>query len=181
MYHICNNDTLRSIYFAYFQSVVSYAIILWGNSTYSRKIFTLQKKIIRIMMDAHRRTSCKMLFKKITDLNGPKPIYIYIYSLIRFLIGNQDKFLTNLSVHSINTRNEHHLHRPIANLSCFQKGASYSGIRIFNNLPQSITNLWNEKPQFKVALKNFLYAHCFYSVDEFFACTDDMYCWLIWL
>ena len=70
-----------------------------------------------------------------------------------FLIGNQDKFLTNSSVHSINTRNKHQLHRPIANLSCFQKGAPYSGIRIFNNLPQNITSLRNEKPQFKVALK----------------------------
>jgi len=71
-----------------------------------------------------------------------------------FLIGNQVKFLANSSVHSTNTRNKHHLHRPIANLSCFQKGASYSGIRIFNNLPQSIISLRNEKPQFKVVLKN---------------------------
>jgi len=38
-------------------------------------------------------------------------------------------------------------------MSSFQKGASYSGIRIFNNLPRSITSLRNEKPQFKVALK----------------------------
>ena len=38
-----------------------------------------------------------------------------------FFIGNQDKFLTNSSLNSINTRNKHHLHRPIANLSCFQK------------------------------------------------------------
>jgi len=86
-----------------------------------------------------------------------------------------------LSVHSINTRNKHHLHRPIANLSCFQKGASYSRIRFFNNLPQSITSLRNEKPQFKVALKLFLCAYSFYSVDEFFACTDDMYYWLTWM
>ena len=40
----------------------------------------------------------------------------------------------------------------------FQKRASYSGIRIFNNLPQSITSLSNEKPKFKGALKNF-YMH----------------------
>jgi hypothetical protein len=96
------------------------------------------------------------------------------------------------------TRNKHHLHRPIANLFCFQKGAYYSGIRIFNNLPQSITSLRSEKPQFnplnaelnpichllalleahhilhvsrirvKLALTFFLYAHSFYSVDEFF-------------
>ena len=72
-----------------------------------------------------------------------------------FLIGNQDKFLTNSSVHSINTRNKHHLHRPIANLSCFQKGAFYAGIRIFNYLPRSIANFRNVKPQFKLALKIF--------------------------
>jgi len=41
MYHICNNDNLSSIYFAYFHSIASYGIILWGNSSYSRKIFTL--------------------------------------------------------------------------------------------------------------------------------------------
>ena len=82
-----------------------------------------------------------------------------ICSLMSFFVGNQDKFLTNSSVHSINTRNKHHLHRPIANLSCFQKGASYSGIRIFNNLPQNITSLRNEKPQFKVAIIFFFYMH----------------------
>ena len=92
-----------------------------------------------------------------------------------FFIGNQEKFQTNSSLHNINTRNKHHLHRPVANLSCFQKGASYSGIRIFNSLPQGIINLKNEKTQFKVALKEFLNAHSFYSMDEFFTCTDDMY------
>ena len=44
-------------------------------------------------------------------------------------------------MHNINTRNKHHLHRPVANLSCFQKGVSHSGIRIFNSLPRSITIL----------------------------------------
>ena len=81
-------------------------------------------------------------------------------------------------MHNINTRNKHYLHRPVANLSCFQKGASFSGIRIFNSLPRSITNLKNEKTQFKVALKKFLNAHSFYSVDELFTCTDDTYHWL---
>jgi len=72
----------------------------------------------------------------------------------------------------MNTRNKHNFHRPVANLSCFQKGASYCGIRIFNSLPRSITNLKNEKTHFKAVLKKFLNAHSFYSVDEFFTCTD---------
>ena len=99
---------------------------------------------------------------------------LWVYSLMSFFIGNREKFQTNSSVHNINTRNKHHLHRPVTNLSCFQKGVSYSGIRIFNSLPRSITNLKNDKTQFKVALKKFLNTHSFYSVDELFTCTDDM-------
>ena len=171
--YICNNDTLRSIYFAYFHSIASYGIISGGNSSYSKKIFTLQKRTIRITVGAHPRTSCRRLFKKLEILIVPSQ---YIYLLKSFFIGNQENFLTISSVHSINTRNKQHLHRLVANLSCFQKGASYCVIRIFNGLPRSITSLKNEKTQFKVALKKFLNAHSIYSVDEFFTCTDDMYC-----
>ena len=63
--HICNNDNLRSIYFAHFHSIASYGIILRGNSSYTRKIFTVQKTIIKIMVGAHSRTSCKKLLLKI--------------------------------------------------------------------------------------------------------------------
>ena len=60
MYHISYNDTLRWIYFAYFHPVASYGIIPWGNSSYTRK---LQNRIIKITMGAHRRNSCRTLFK----------------------------------------------------------------------------------------------------------------------
>ena len=133
-----------------YYSIASYGIIFRGNSSNSKKIITLQERIIRIVVGAHHRTSCRRLFKKLEILTVPSQ---YIHWLMSFFIGNQESFQTNSSVHSINTRNKHHPHRPIANLSCFQKGASYSGIRIFNSLPRSITSLKNEKTQFKVALK----------------------------
>jgi hypothetical protein len=49
MVHINNINTLKSIYSAYFHSVIKYEINVWGNSTNGGKIFTLQKKIVRIM------------------------------------------------------------------------------------------------------------------------------------
>jgi hypothetical protein len=82
MYYICNNDTLRSIYFVYFHSIASYRIILGGNSSNSKKIFTLQKRIIRIMVGAHPRTSCRRLFIKIRNFDNPKPIRILIDELL---------------------------------------------------------------------------------------------------
>jgi hypothetical protein len=49
--HISNTDTLKSIYFAYFHSLMKYGIIFWSNSSDSKKVFTLQKKIVRTMMN----------------------------------------------------------------------------------------------------------------------------------
>jgi hypothetical protein len=190
MYYICNNDTLKSIYFAYFHSIAIYGIIFWGNSSSSKKIFALQKRIIRIMVDAHPRASCKRLFKKSEILTVPSQ---YIYSLMSFFIGNQENFQTNSSVHSINTRNKHHLHRPIANLSCFHKGASYSRIRIFNSLPRSITSLKNEKTQFKVTLKKILNADSFFTlwmnsshvqmtcITDLYDCVNVLHCNILYM
>jgi hypothetical protein len=38
----------------------------------------------------------------------------------------------------------------------------------------SLTVLKNEKAKFKLALRKYLNTHCFYSVDEFFMCKDDL-------
>jgi hypothetical protein len=71
-------------------------------------------------------------------------------------------------IHNIDTSNKHLLHRPNANLTCFQKSIFYAGIRIFNKLPLSLISPKNEKTKFKVALRKYLNTHSFYSVDDFF-------------
>jgi hypothetical protein len=67
-------------------------------------------------------------------------------------------------------RHKHCLHKPIVNLSCFQKGPYYAGIRIFNGLPSDLKGLMNVKAKFKIALKWYLNTHSFYSVDEYLLC-----------
>jgi hypothetical protein len=149
---------------------MKYGIMFWGNSSSSKKIFTLQKKVIRIMADVKPRISCRTLFKRPEIL--PLPCE-YILSLMKFIVNNQEPFQTNSAVHSVNTRSKHPLHRPIANLACFQESAFYTGIKIFNCLSSSLTNLKNKKSQFKVALKSYLNTHSFYSVDEVLMFEND--------
>ena len=49
MYHICNNDTLRSTYFAYSHSIANYGIILGGNSLFKKlEILTVPSQYILI-------------------------------------------------------------------------------------------------------------------------------------
>jgi hypothetical protein len=61
-------DTLKLVYFAHFHSIMSYEVIFWGNSTDSKRVFIIQKKIIRIMAGVKRRVSCRELFKKFNIL-----------------------------------------------------------------------------------------------------------------
>jgi hypothetical protein len=49
-----------------------------------------------------------------------------------------------------------------------QKGANYSGVRLFKNLPQSIRNLSGVVTNFKQALKKFLLLGSFYSLNEYY-------------
>ena len=51
-------DVLRSIYFSYVHSIISYGIILWGNSSHSEEIMKIQKRIIRIIMNSSKNVSC---------------------------------------------------------------------------------------------------------------------------
>ena len=56
------------------------------------------------------------------------------------MIDNGDYFKVNSEIHNINTRNKSNLHLPISNLSVYQKGTYYTGIRVFNSLPSQIRN-----------------------------------------
>jgi hypothetical protein len=89
MVHISNINSVTSIYRTYFHSIITHGLIFWGNTSNSGKIFTLQKKIIRIMADAQSRTSCRSLFKQLEVLPVP---CLYIILLMNFLIINQETF-----------------------------------------------------------------------------------------
>ena len=58
-------DVLRSTYFLYVYSIISYGIIFWGNSSHSENIFKNKKIIIRIIMNSSKNASCWQLFKEL--------------------------------------------------------------------------------------------------------------------
>jgi hypothetical protein len=63
MFHISNVITLKVIYLAYFNSVMKYGIT-GVTCLNSGKIFTVPKKIIRIMVVTAPRTSCRNQLNK---------------------------------------------------------------------------------------------------------------------
>ena len=109
--------------------------------------------------------SCRELFKTMEIL----PLYSqHIFSLLMYVVNNKHLFTKNLEVHNHNTRSVNHFHPPITDLTKYQKGPHYTGIKIFSYLPTNIKNVANEIPVFKKTLKRFLLDNSFYFIDEYF-------------
>ena len=142
MYPISCMNTLKMIYFAYFNSIINCGRVFGGNSTECKKVFLAQKKIIRIMTASRPRTSCKPLFQSLGILTIPSQ---YILLLMNFVLQNKERFTPNIEVHNFNTRNKLKLHKPVSSLTLYQKGVYNMSIRIFNKLPEHVTNLAGKK------------------------------------
>jgi hypothetical protein len=157
------------VYYAYFHSIVNYGLISWGNYSHSVKIFKIQKNIIRITTGCRSRDSCTDLFKNLKTL----PLQLqYILSLL-LLLDNKNKFKLHSNVYNINTRKKYIFHLPSSNLSLYKKVVYFTGIKVLNNLPQTVKNLSNDTKEFKSGIMNYLHAHSFYSIDEYFYVNRD--------
>jgi hypothetical protein len=118
------------------------------------------------MSNSENKASCRELFKKLHILPLQSQ---YIFSILMFVVKNKDFFKTNSEVHKFSTRYKHDLHIPITNLTLFQHGVWYSGIKIYNQLPLPLKELSNDIHKFKVALHKFLLKNSFYTLEEYYS------------
>jgi len=89
--------------------------------------------------------SCRNLFRKLKIL---PLISQYILSLMMFVIKNKNQFRVNSEVHNIKTRQHKNLHQSTSNLTGYQQGTYYSGVRIYSNLPSHIKQLSDDPTNF---------------------------------
>jgi len=84
---LMSEDILKMIYYSYVHSIITYSIILWGNSPYSTDIFKIQNRIILIMKKSSSRDSCTHLLKRLEILPLQSQ---YIYFLYYFIICGKE-------------------------------------------------------------------------------------------
>ena len=162
---VTNAQTLRSIYFASFHSIMRYGIIFWGNSSHAQSLFKLQKRVIRVMVDAKYLESCKPIFKEHKILPLPS---LYVYEILLYVRKQKHLFIQNNEFHNHNTRQKEDLHVLHHSTALYKNGVLNSGIRLYNNLPKTLKEL-KTFVGFKRKVKEFLELHCFYSVEEYMA------------
>jgi Reverse transcriptase (RNA-dependent DNA polymerase) len=173
---ICNLETAKLVYHAYVHSRISYGILLWGHSSKTRKLFTLQKRAIKYLAQAsfnpctpgmYFKDSCRPYFSKFNILTLT---CLYIYTAIVFIIDN--KHLTSMvnEVHDHQTRNKNNLKQDKRFSKFNRMDPIVIGTSFFNKASTIFNcNSINPKPShnFKSKLKQFLITNAFYSIDEF--------------
>jgi len=103
-------------------------------------------------------TGCS-LGQMLVDVNiGCLASYLAIHPFANdFVVKNKHFFILNSETRTKGTRQLNNLYHPITNLTVYQKGAHYMGIRIFNNLPPPhIKEISNNIKKFEKCLKRFL-------------------------
>jgi hypothetical protein len=164
----CNSKTTRIIIIEGIrmnstQGHMQQLITLWGGDPCSKKIFTLQKKVIRIMCKVDQRTSCRFLFRKLDIL--PLPC-LFISEMVCWIKYYRGKLTSNLDLHDYNTHKKFDLHQLTCRTNLTRDYGLNLGIKLYNKLPGQIKQL-DPKHKFKTNVKKFLLQHTFYSIEEF--------------
>ena len=122
----------------------------------------VQMRAIRIMLRVDPRSSCREGFEKLDTVPC-----LCIYALMLLVVKNPIIYQSNSSIHNLNTRQQDKLHVPSVRFPSIQTVVYYSSVKIFNQLPQSISKFHGSVHIFKTKLRNFLVSNAFYSIEEF--------------
>ena len=74
---------------------------LGGGDSQSTKVFKLQKKVVRLICNVKRKTSCRELFKTLNILPVP---CVYIMETVYYIKVNKKGLKQNLAIHDYETR-----------------------------------------------------------------------------
>jgi len=162
-----HSDILLHVYFAYFHSILSYGIEIWGHAPLSviDRVFILQKRAIRLLCNLSYTDSCRDYFKTLKILPTPA---LYIAQTLIFIKKNPHYFEKSKQTHIYNTRNKDLFLPDIHRTSKYEMNLRYSALKFHNHLPKTLRD---EKSvlKFKSQIKYFLLNNNVYSIQNFLA------------
>lgn len=158
-----NVEAAYIAYHAYVESRIRYGIIFWGGTNHIYKIFVLQKKCLRNILNIKQTVSCKPLFREQQILTL---ISQYIYEAVIFIVKNMSLFADYDRFHLYDTRNKNDLLNIKANFTYVQRNIPFSIIKIYNKLPEIYKNQPLKK--LKENLRATLLEKAYYTLDEYF-------------
>lgn len=145
---------------AFFQSIITYGLRLWGAAPGVERVLLLQKKAIRIVAGAKRLDHCEPIFK------AESLMTVYNLFIFQTLIKTKEELGAlelRSDIHSYNTRSKQDLNVPFVRLKKLQSNYDIVSLKLFNVLSCSARNLPSN--HFKRGVECLLLASPIESID----------------
>ena len=138
---------LKLLYYSIIYPHLTYCILIWGNSAdyLLKKIFVIQKKFIRFILNSGSYDHTDPLFKKL-DILRLHDLYIYYVGIFIFKIKNK---LLSLGEHYVSfnnkacypLRNKGNVQQFYCRTEVRKKFIMFSSVPIWNDLPNDIVSV----------------------------------------
>jgi exonuclease III len=158
-------DVCRIAYYALVQSICYYAILVWGHSPSAKRVFSVQRRALRVVCNLKYRDDVKNKFIELNTMTVPSR---YIYECLVFIKDNLNKYQTVSNIHSHSTRQTSDLKIKYLRLQTSRVSSLYLAPLFYNKLPVGVKNL--DIIPFKKAIKAYLVQNPFYNFSEFLEC-----------
>lgn len=155
-------EVLLLAYRSLFESVYSYGLLSWGHSSHTKEVFSLQRRIVRVMTGRGYRDEVRDAFVELGILTVPS---MYIYVALCYCKHNIHKYSTHSENHAHDTRLKDNFRALFLRLSHSRDAVSYYATRMYNELPTRLRDLAGE--DFSREIQRFLKARAFYSIEEY--------------
>ena len=163
MTHFLDKKTLMLLYYAYIDSVLIYALPIWGSASqkYLDKLQILQNKTVKIIENRPYLTPTIELYSADFISFKQKCVYeaiFFIYKIKNNLIKTNFIITDNFVITNTQTRNKHKIRLPRYTMAISQKSIFYRGVKLFN---QSSTEITEPKPltDFKKQFKRYVFTN----------------------
>lgn len=163
-----STSILKTVYFSFIHSQLTYAILVWGHAPQASRLFALQRRAVRTITRIGYREDCKHQFVKLGILTLP---CLYIFQCLIYIHNHAENYCVQAELHNYNTRNKNNIRYDFTRLKTSRNSINYYAIRFFNLLPLEFRT--QSANTFQKSLKKYLIARAFYSIDEYLANNFD--------
>ena len=156
-----SSEVARVAYFALFQAHLTYGLLSWGHAAASDRVFSVQRRVVRLLDGLGYRDDCRQSFVRLRLLTLPS---LYIFECMKHMLNREDlRFKRN--VHRYNTRGNVDIRLDSLRLTQTRNATNYYGDKIYNTINPELRKL--SPGALLNKLKAYLVGKAFYSIDEF--------------
>lgn len=134
------------------------------------EVFSVQKKVVRIIAGAGCRDHCRPLFQRYRILTLP---CCYVLECLMYARDNRGQRGRRDQVHQYETRHRDEFTLPQFRLNRAASSYLYLAYKMYNVLPLDFKNEQLSRSAFKSKVKNMLVEGTFYNTSEYFGYCEE--------